>query len=354
MRLMLLAMLLALPVSAETLETLSAFETVKVADGVHAFIARQTESPLVSGNSLVVIGDDGVLVVDTGHFPSGTRKMIAQIRKLTPLPVRFVVNTHWHGDHNAGNSVYAEAFPRAVFISTKATREAFETEAPKYEPQTLQQQLPALREALRTGKTRKGTALSESQRTYYTRVLEETDSALPDMLQSRHLAPSLTFDKELTIFLGKREVRILFLGRANTAGDAVVYLPDVKVLATGDLVVYPVPYAFGSFMGEWAKTMDALLQIDAVALVPGHGPLMHDKAYPLLVKRIVESLTVQAASLKTETLEAARKKLDVKALRDELTKGDPQLNKDFDSFVLEPGFARAYREANEGPLHDEN
>jgi cyclase len=350
----LLLLLLALPVSAETLETLSAFETVQVARGVHAFIGKQTESPLVSGNSVVIIGDDGVLVVDTGHFPSGTRRMIAQLRKLTPLPVRYVVNTHWHPDHNTGNSLYAEAFPQAVFISTTATREGIETEAPKYGPETLQQQLPALREAARTGKTRKGVQLSETQRATVTQFLAESDSALPDMLQSRHLAPSLTFEKELTVFLGKREVRILFLGRANTAGDAVVYVPDVKVLAAGDLVVHPVPYMYGSYMSEWAKTMDALLRLDAAVIVPGHGPLLRDKTYPLLVKRLLESLTTQAASLRNETLEDARKKLDVKALRDELTKGDAQLNRDFDSSVLEPGFARALREAKEGPLKDEN
>lgn len=160
--LILAACLVALPAAAESLETLSAFETVKVADGVHAFIAHQTQSPLVSGNSVAMVGDDGVLVVDTGHFPSGTRRMIAAIRKLTPQPVRWVVNTNWHPDHNTGNSVYRDAFRQITILSTHATRDAFETELPKYEVGPMKAQLPLLREALRTGRTPRGNTFRPS------------------------------------------------------------------------------------------------------------------------------------------------------------------------------------------------
>jgi cyclase len=348
--------LLALPSAAETLESLSAFETIKLADGVHAFIAHQTLSPLVSGNSLAVIGDDGVLVVDSAHFPVGTRRMIAEIRRLTPLPVRFVVNTHWHPDHVTGNSVYQDAFPGVTIISTRATRDAFAAELPKYEAQAMREQVPLLRNALSSGKTRRGAPLTYAQRASFTEALAGLDTTLPDLESARHLAPTLTFERELSVHLGKREVRILFPGRGNTAGDAVVFVPDAKVVAAGDLVVHPVPYAFGSFIGEWPATLEALLALDAKILVPGHGPVLRDQSYPKLVARLLSSLTAQAkaAVAQGQTLDQASAKLDLAQLRKELTHGDAELTKELQSFVVDPGFPRAYREAKEGPLHDEN
>src|ERR1041385_6300288 len=88
----------------------SSYDTVKVADGIWAFVAPETKSGLVSGNSIAIIGDDGVLVVDSGQIPSLTRRMIAEIRQKTDKPVRSLVNTHWHWDHNFGNFVYREEF----------------------------------------------------------------------------------------------------------------------------------------------------------------------------------------------------------------------------------------------------
>jgi cyclase len=227
---------------------------------------------------------------------------------------------------------------------------------PKYEANAIKLQLPMVREALRTGKTPRGKPLTFAQRASFVEVLAESDSVLPDLEQARHVAPSLTFAKELRIHLGKREVRILFLGRGNTAGDAVVYVPETKTLVTGDLVVHPVPYAFGSFIGEWAKTMTALLGLDAVAIVPGHGPLLRDRAYLRRVEQLLATLASQAraAVARHETLEAARAKLDIAAVRAELTGGDAELDRELDAFVLDPGFPRAFREAAEGPLHDEN
>src|ERR1700693_1846943 len=75
------------------------YHTEKLAEGVYDFIAPEPRTQVVSGNSVAVIGDDGVLVVDTGNVPSLARRMIGEIRKLTDKPVRFIVNTHWHPDH---------------------------------------------------------------------------------------------------------------------------------------------------------------------------------------------------------------------------------------------------------------
>jgi cyclase len=111
------------------------YQTVNVAPGVYAFIAPEARVGLVSGNSVAVVGEDAVLVVDSGHFPTLTRRMIGEIRRLTDKPIRFLVNTHWHPDHHSGNGVYRELVPEIIIVSTEYTRvqmdrafrDAFET-----------------------------------------------------------------------------------------------------------------------------------------------------------------------------------------------------------------------------------
>src|SRR5215208_4783662 len=139
-RLTLLLVRLALPLSAS--DVVTKFETVKVADGVFAFIASEPKSGLVNSNCVAIIGDDGVVVVDTGQIPSLAKRMLAQIKAQTGKPVRYVINTHWHWDHNLANFVYQDAFPQVAIVSTPFTRQSlidftpgflqfFESGAPK-------------------------------------------------------------------------------------------------------------------------------------------------------------------------------------------------------------------------------
>jgi cyclase len=100
------------------------YETVKVADGIYTFVAPEPYAPIVSGNSTVIIGDEGALVVDSGMYPSRAKAMIAEIRQWTDKPVRVLVNTHWHWDHLNGNRVYRETFPDITILSTETTRAA--------------------------------------------------------------------------------------------------------------------------------------------------------------------------------------------------------------------------------------
>src|SRR5580692_8314728 len=103
-------------IAAQTVTTslppgMTTYETVKLAEGIVGFIPPENNTPFVSGNSVAIIGDDSVLVVDSGHAPSTTARIISEIKHMTDKPVRFLVNTHWHPDHNSGNGLYKEAFP---------------------------------------------------------------------------------------------------------------------------------------------------------------------------------------------------------------------------------------------------
>ena len=106
--------------SAATYPSVLTYRTVRVADGVYAFITPEERTGFQSGNSIAIIGDDGVLVFDTGNIPGPLAAQIAEIRKLTDKPVRYVVNSHWHPDHNLGNSEYRAAFPGVTIIGTSA------------------------------------------------------------------------------------------------------------------------------------------------------------------------------------------------------------------------------------------
>src|SRR3712207_1660307 len=102
------------------------FEVSKIADGVYGVIFSEPRMDPVESNSLVVVGDDGVLVLDANRTPAGARSVIAEIRKLTDKPVRYVVNSHWHDDHVFGNQSYKEAFPGVEFVAHRNTREDME------------------------------------------------------------------------------------------------------------------------------------------------------------------------------------------------------------------------------------
>lgn len=342
--------------SAPGFDSFFGYETVKVADGIYAFISRDSRLALVSGNSVVIAGDDGALVVDSGQFPNLTRQMIAEIKTLTHQPVRALVITHWHGDHNTGNSAYADAFPGLAIVSTEATRARFADLRQKFlVAKMFEHQGAAIKKMAETGVSPSGKPIPADVADFYRRAYDEIDAAYPSLKGVRDVPPNQTFQGTTKFFLGKREVDVMFLGRGNTAGDAVVWVPDSKVLISGDLVVNPTPYATASFMTEWIETMARLLAIDANVIVPGHGPVEYDKTYAQAVAALLKSVTeqTQAAASAGLTLEQAQQKVDVSQWRRSFANGNRDLERNFDQYFLQPAIRRAYREAKEGRLKDE-
>ena len=351
-----LALLLAAAALSPDYEQLIAYDTVQVAPGVTAFMPRRTDAAIVSGNSIAVFGDDGVLVVDSGHFPEATRRMIAQIRKASPKPVRWVVNTHWHSDHNRGNALYQQAFPGVAIIGTEETRKSFDQPFLKDEMATMKQQADQVKALLAKGVDSRGKQLTDKRRAYFEEALHELEIFGPDLETAKPAPPELTFSDRIVLHLGGRDAQVLFLGRGNTAGDTLVWLPDARILMTGDLVVYPAPFAFGSFFSEWGPTVRKAIALEPATIVPGHGPVMHDTSYLELVAAAADAMSARVAALAKQglSLDEVRKKLDMADFREKFARGDEDLRLKFDGFFLGPGVPRAYREAKEGPLHDEN
>jgi glyoxylase-like metal-dependent hydrolase (beta-lactamase superfamily II) len=325
------------------------FTTQKIAEGVHVFI-EPPGTAIVSGNSLVVEGEDGVLVMDTGHHPTLTRQMIAEIRRITAKPVKYVVNTHWHNDHVAGNWLYAEAFPNAKFIAHAFTARMLESDVRPYLGAPCQAlirtQVKLLRDLLDKGVGSDGTALTPERRARIEKVLVEGKVADGECAEFRHRGADITFTEKLSLQLGRREVEVLWLGRANTGGDAIVVVPDAKIVAVGDILVHPFPFATQPYITEWAAVLRKIEAMDAAVLVPGHGPVFRDKKYLVDVAELMESISrqVKNAYQPGMSVEEVRKLVNLDAFRERIAGKDPRLILNFNAMIVQSAVNRAYQE----------
>ena len=201
----------------------------RLADCAYAYTAEGDP------NSGVVIGDDSVLVIDTTATPVMAQDLIRRIREVTDKPIRHVVLSHYHAVRVLGASAYGAQ----QIIASQGT-------------------LEMIRE--------RGAQDMKSEIERFPRLFQAVES-IPGLTW-----PTLIFNHELTLMLGKLEVRILHLGRGHTKGDTVVWLPQQKILFSGDLVEYAAtPYCGDAHLNEWPATLDKLRALKPEKLVPGRG-----------------------------------------------------------------------------------
>jgi cyclase len=200
---------------------------------------------------------------------------------------------------------------------------------------------------LSTGSKPGGEKLTDKEKAQLSEELKVYKDVLPKIKTIRLVLPTVTFDQQLTLHQGDRTIQILYFGRGNTRGDVAVYLPREKVLVTGDLLVHPVPFAYGSFLGEWIQSMKKLRELDADVIVPGHGPVMHDKEYVNTVIELLESVVSQVrdAAGRGLSLEETRKAVKLESFRRRLAGDDPVRLETFDDSIVRVAIQRAYMEA---------
>ena len=204
----------------------------KLSDHAYAYTAQGDP------NTGVVIGDDAVLVADTQATPLMAADVIRRIRAVTDQPIRYVVLTHYHAVRVLG----ACAYQAQQIIASHDTYDL-------------------IRE--------RGAADMKSEIERFPRLFRAVES-VPGLTW-----PTLTFKGELTLWLGKLEVKLLQLGRGHTKGDTVVWLPREKILFAGDLVEYDAtPYAGDAYFEDWPRTLDAIAALQPQQLVPGRGPAL--------------------------------------------------------------------------------
>lgn len=328
-----------------------AFEMNRLADGVYAFVFDNPLGPAVDGTALVIINEEDVVVVDAQNTPAATRAVLAGIRKLTSKPVRYVVNTHWHGDHWQGNQVYEDAFPGVEFIAHVRTRDEIERQAVAMGDTASRQSLPRVlaqfEDAYAKGTRQDGTPMTAPDSVYMRQAIAVVRWLIPAVGEIRPVVPGLTLADSLVLRRGERTIVIQHLGRGNTQGDLVVWLPRERIVATGDLLVNPGPYSFGSYLGEWIVTLGRIRGLGADVIVPGHGALQRDHEYLDLVVSLLQYTLdgARAAVARGLDLQATRGAIDFTAFRQRFTGGDPARVRAFDAYFVQPAVQRAWLEA---------
>ena len=326
------------------------YQRVELGPGIMAFVAAETAGPIPSGNVVAIAGEDAVLVVDSGRFPTLARRMIADIRKMTDKPVKYLVHSHWHLDHMAGDGEFRKAFPVMTVVTTDFTRRKMLEKQVGYlkdvekNDQGYVEQIEAI---LAKGKRDDGSPIPEDARKYLQAEVADIKLEMAELAGATVVEPGLCFERALTVYLGQREVRVLFLGSGNTAGDTVVYVPDRKVVITGDLLVAPVPYGYGCHPGEWIETLKKLTAIDATTIVPGHGQVMHDWEYARKVMALLEAVRAQVneAVAAGATLEQTRERVNLDAFKKSFAGDDYARGRAFRDFFAADAVGRAYQEA---------
>ena len=304
----------ALRAQAPPQSSSQSFDIVPVASGVYAAIGKNG----VFGNGAFIVGPDGVVVVDTQARPSWARDLIAEIRKVTDKPVRYVINTHWHGDHVYGNQAYTAAFgPNVDFIAQARTREDMIARGtPQLETQrtkTAPDQIAALQKQLADGKDSKGVALTDATRQQMQTQLAAQTAALAELKETTITPATITYDTNMVIRLGDREIDLLHWGNAHTRGDTVIYLPKERVVITGDLLTNGIPVMRTAYPVEWVATLDAIDKLDWTTAIPGHGNVQQGKTQLETLQAYMKDVVtaVRDSVSKGQTLEQAEKSIDL-------------------------------------------
>lgn len=328
------------------------FEVQKLAEGVFAVIRKDLPGLMVDANSVFIINEDDVIVVDTSGAPSTTKEVLAALRRLTNKPVKYVINTHWHDDHIIGDTVYGEAFAGVEFIGHRTMREYLPGRGARNRKSFVEGArgaLNAMKESLAKNKSLAGSDITDEERASYRSDISLVELALAEAPETRLTLPTITVEDRLTLHRGDRVIDIRHLGSGHTSGDLVVHLPKEGIAITGDLVVWPVPLVGSeqSSIGEWSATLERLRELRPAIIVPGHGPVLRDDSYVKLMARLFASIKQQAEASagRGETLDQARRSVSLEEFKREFA-GDSAVRKFlFDVYVAGPAIAAAYREA---------
>jgi cyclase len=326
----------------------------KLAEGIYTIRHKDPFPGWTDGNTTVIIGDREVFVVDSCQQSAAAQEDIAQIKQWTNKPVRYGLNTHWHTDHNGGNRDYMSAFPGVAIIAQTETRRMMDVSGPNVAAMWLKdiaRTQADLRKRLDTGKMPDGTALTEKGRASIAERLAQLDAMSAQAHNFVYQGPTLTFDSEISIDLGNRKVEVKFLGRGNTGGDAIVYLPAERILVTGDLLDHPIPFAFDGYPSEWIRTLERMSRLDAATIVPGHGEVLRDKVFLNQVIDLMKSIVAQVDDHlnrnENATLEDVRKSIDVNSFRGQFVGDNPMNAGFFDNSILSSFVELAYHEAKQ-------
>lgn len=255
----------------------------KIADGVYAYVDEKNPTPARSfgANAGIIIGRDGIVVVDTLISSKEAQRFIGDIKAVSDRPIKYVVNTHYHLDHALGNADFIKLGATVIsHVNCKKNIRANET------------------------------TLLQRAKTY---------GLTDEMMEGTKVAaPSLTFDNRMEIDLGDRTVELIYAGASHTDGSIVVYIPGTKTLFVGDILFTGFhPNMRDGDIPSWINVLGYISTMDVSAVIPGHGPLSTKKDinemkdYLMTFDRIGRELAAQgkdAKDIAAEILKAVPKR----------------------------------------------
>ena len=309
------------------------------------------------GNVTLIEQSDGFVIIDSGINAANGRAVVRYARSLAKKPIKAVLITHWHGDHPQGVSAIRDAYPKVRIITTRGTEAGLRGPASYdigYRPDPkFDRAIANLAEQNKANyrKLLEDPTVAADRKERIKKAIGQFDIMIRDFTGSYLVLPTETFERELLINDRDMPVRLMFLGRANTEGDAVAWLPRQKIVVTGDVVVSPYPFGFGSYSGDWIQTLGKIKGLGFGTLIPGHGMPQTDALY---LDKLIAAMTDLRSQIfplaKSGTsLEDVKKKTDFS--KSTALFGDTARTKaNLQSLFFDPMTGSVYKEALGQPI----
>src|SRR6516162_3100725 len=287
----------------------NAYKFEKIADGVYyATVTR----PGLGSNNVVVVNDTDVLVVDAGTSPAAARAFVEDVKKLTDKPIRYVVNSHWHYDHTAGNQIFG---PDVQIIATDYLYQMLATVDVLHREPYLTSQVTGLSTRIDNLNRQIAAEGNAEQKAALQKDLADAQQLVQNNGEIKVTPPTIHYSTKMVLNRGGREIDMLFLGRGHTGGDTVVFLPKERIVATGDLMESRLAYMGDAYFDEWVATLDALKKLDFATVLPGHGTPFGGTTLISAFQAYLTDFVKQGTTLKKQGVSAddAAKKIDLTA-----------------------------------------
>jgi cyclase len=288
--------------------SLPAHRFEKVTEGV--YYATTTGSMVTGSNSAVIVNDEDVLIVDPGMTPAAATAFIADVKTLTPKPIKYVVDTHYHYDHAFGNQVFG---PDVTIIGHDTTRRRLAGPGSLKERTYLTNSTAAIANRFTLLKRQISDATDPQQRAVLERQLVIHQQYADEQPKIVPTPPNATLSRDMTLHRGSREIQIRFMGRAHTDGDIVVFLPKERMVATGDMITSALSYTGDAYVEEWPATLEQVMTLDFDTVLPGHGSVFKGKDHIRNLQAYWRDFYQQATALRKQGVspEEAAKRIDL-------------------------------------------
>lgn len=288
------------------------FDIHKIADGV--YFAQAHAQVLTNCNAAIFVNSQDVLVVDAHSKPSAAASLIAQIRKdVTPKPVRYLVNTHFHWDHTQGDAAYREANSKLEIIASETTKQLLAKNARN----VLKDSLNGIPQIIDGLQARIAKTSSVAEKEFFKEQLRLVQAYQVEMKSFSPAVPDITFAQSHVIKDPTHDLHIEFHGRAHTAGDVMVFCPQARTVATGDAIVGFLPNITDGYPREWPRTINSVGELQAERILPGHGPFQPNHERMTQLRNYLEELTekVEAGKRAGKTLPELQKTITLGSLK---------------------------------------